>query len=423
MPRLTRSTPTYRRHLASGQAIVTLQGRDHYLGRYGSAESKRTYDRIVGEWLAAGRPTSATASPDAVTTLEVLASFKRFAQSHYVKNGKPTGAADTFTATYCVMHSLYGRQPAAEIGPLALKAIIARLIEEGRSRRFISERLQQIKRIFKWAASEELIPFEVYQRLTTVEAPRRGKTKAKELPPVLPVADATVELTLPHLPPVVADMVRLQRYTGARPGEICQLRPADVDRSGEIWKFTPMEHKTEHHGKARVILLGPKAQAVLLRYLARDAEAFCFDPRDSEKKRRAAMHEARKTPMSCGDRPGTNRKRKPKRTAGNRYTNDSYRRAIHRACEAAFCMPRELRVIPTRLPAEESKRRRAEAADWRAKHLWAPNQLRHAAATEVRRLFGIEAAQNLLGHSKLNTTEIYAERDFEKASVIVTKLG
>lgn len=423
MPRLTKSAPSYRKHLVSGQAIVTLQGRDHYLGRYGSAESKRAYDRIVGEWLAAGRPVAAPASPDAITTVEVLNAFKKFAKTHYVKNGKPTGAADTFGATYRIMHALYGKQPAADFGPLGLKAIINKLIEEGRTRRFIGERMQQIKRIYKWAASEELIPFEVYQRLTTVEAPRRGKTKAKELPPVLPVEDATVEATLPFLPPVVADMVRLQRLTGARPGEICQLRPADVDRSGEVWKFTPMEHKTEHHGKARVILLGPKAQAVLLRYLARDAEAFCFDPRDSEKKRRTAMHEARKTPLGYGNRPGTNRKRRPQRTAGDRYTNNSYRRAIHRACETAFGMPRDLQVIPIGLPIEEAKRRKEAAASWRAQHLWAPNQLRHAAATEVRKVFGIEAAQSMLGHSSLNTTEIYAERDFEKASAIVAKLG
>lgn len=30
---------------------------------------------------------------------------------------------------------------------------------------------------------------------------------------------------------------------------------------------------------------------------------------------------------------------------------------------------------------------------------WSPNQLRHTAAIEIRREFGIEAAQNTLGHS------------------------
>ena len=45
MPRLTNSLPKYRKHRASGQAIVTLFGKDHYLGRYGTKASEREYDR------------------------------------------------------------------------------------------------------------------------------------------------------------------------------------------------------------------------------------------------------------------------------------------------------------------------------------------------------------------------------------------
>jgi hypothetical protein len=48
-------TPSYRLHKPSGQAVVTLKGRDFYLGRHGSPESRAEYDRLVGEWLANGR--------------------------------------------------------------------------------------------------------------------------------------------------------------------------------------------------------------------------------------------------------------------------------------------------------------------------------------------------------------------------------
>ncbi len=47
--------PSYRLHKASGQAVVTINDRDHYLGRYGSATSRPAYDRLIGEWLANGR--------------------------------------------------------------------------------------------------------------------------------------------------------------------------------------------------------------------------------------------------------------------------------------------------------------------------------------------------------------------------------
>lgn len=45
-------TPSYRKHKATGQAVVTLSGKDPYLGRYGTAASKREHDRLLGGWLA-----------------------------------------------------------------------------------------------------------------------------------------------------------------------------------------------------------------------------------------------------------------------------------------------------------------------------------------------------------------------------------
>ena len=50
-----KTLPDYRLHKASGRAVVALAGRDHYLGAYGSKESRAAYDRLVGEWLAGGR--------------------------------------------------------------------------------------------------------------------------------------------------------------------------------------------------------------------------------------------------------------------------------------------------------------------------------------------------------------------------------
>jgi hypothetical protein len=55
MPRLTRSIPSYRKHRPSGQAVVTLCGRDFYLGPHGTKASKLAYDRMISEWLQNGR--------------------------------------------------------------------------------------------------------------------------------------------------------------------------------------------------------------------------------------------------------------------------------------------------------------------------------------------------------------------------------
>lgn len=59
------SLPKYRKHRASGQAVVTLNGKDFYLGPHGTRASKAEYDRLLGEWLAAGRQLPAEAEDEA----------------------------------------------------------------------------------------------------------------------------------------------------------------------------------------------------------------------------------------------------------------------------------------------------------------------------------------------------------------------
>ena len=129
--------------------------------------------------------------------------------------------------------------------------------------------------------------------------------------------------------------MRLQRLTGCRPAEVCIVRPCDIDRSGDIWEYQPAAHKTQYRGQQRVIYVGPQAQGILRPYLLRDKTSYCFSPVESEQRRLALLHAARKTPLSCGNRPGTNRKRKPKKQPRDCYDSNTYRRAVHRAiCKA-----------------------------------------------------------------------------------------
>ncbi len=58
MARPAKLFPSYRKHRASGQAVVTIGTRDFYLGPHGTDVSKQQYDRLVMEWVAAGRTTS-----------------------------------------------------------------------------------------------------------------------------------------------------------------------------------------------------------------------------------------------------------------------------------------------------------------------------------------------------------------------------
>jgi integrase len=392
MPRLSNSLPKYRKHRGSGQAIVTLSGVDHYLGPHGTKTSRLEYDRLIAEWLVNGRQPLGVSAGD-LTVEELIVHYWQFAQGHYVKNGKPSSELACIKIALRPVRELYGSACAAEFGPLALKAIRLKLIESGLSRGTVNQNLGRIKRMFKWGVSEQLVPAETFQALATVTGLRRGRSEAREKAPIMPVVDAIVDATLEYLPDILADMVRLQRFCGCRPEEVCALRPCDLDCSRDVWTYQPESHKTEHHGRERMIFVGPKAQEVLLRYLARDALSHCFRPCDSEAKRRAEQERNRKTSLSCGNVRGSNVKRKPKRKPGTQYTTDSYRRAIHRACDKAGI------------------------------DRWSPNRLRHSTATDVRKEFGLEGAQIILGHASADVSQVYAERDIAKGLEIARRIG
>ena len=59
MPRLVNKLPKYSLHKPSGQAKVRFNGKDTYLGRYGSPESKEAYAEFVGSMQARGFPQAA----------------------------------------------------------------------------------------------------------------------------------------------------------------------------------------------------------------------------------------------------------------------------------------------------------------------------------------------------------------------------
>ena len=420
----TPRVPSYRRHKPTGQAVVTINGRDIYLGKWNSAASKDEYDRLIAEFLANGRRLQSDAD---ATVVEVLNAYRKFAENYYRKDGRVTSEYGCILESLKIVRELYGRKIANDFGPLALKAVRQRMVDKGWSRGHINKAIGRIRRCFKWAVENELVRRDMYHGLMAVSGLRKGRSEAHEPDPVLPVDDVTVQATLPHLTQVVADMVRFQRITGCRPQDVCNLRPCDVDMSGEVWLYRPATHKTEHHGRERIIPIGPKGQDILRPYLLREKETHCFSPVDSEKNRREELHASRSTRLSCGNRPGTNRKRKPKRTAGEQYTAHSYRRAIHRACDIAF---------PAREPLcrrdDESQvqwldrltdKQRAELDQWQSDHRWSPNRLRHSAATEIRKRFGLEGAQVILGHASADVTQVYAERDLQKAVEIMREVG
>ncbi|WP_240911487.1 tyrosine-type recombinase/integrase [Paludisphaera soli] len=355
----------------------------------------------MAEWLSNGRRLATPAAEADLSVNELFLAYLRHADGYYVKNGKPTVEPGNIRLAGRPLRQLYGQTPAREFGPVALKAVRGAMAEADICRSEINRRIGRIVRVFKWAVSEEMVPPSVHQALQTVPGLRRGRADVRESEPVRPVPDAFVDAIEPYVSRQVWALVELQRLTGMRPGEACVMRTADIDTSGKVWVYTPERHKTEHHGRERRIYLGPAAQAILRPWLRTELTAYLFSPAEATAERQAAMRERRRTRVQPSQR---NRgKARPEKEPGEVYTTESYRRAIAYGVKRAN--------------ADRAKRGESEVPSWH------PHQLRHSAATRLRKEFGLDVARAVLGHSFPVVTELYAKLDGTKAAEAMGRIG
>ena len=389
MKTATPKTPKLRHHKASGQGLVVLNGRAIYLGRYDLPETRQQYHRLVAEWEATGRRPPGPAQNE-LTVMELCAAFWRHAEEYYRRpDGRSSSSLDGYRMAMGHARRLYGRTRAVDFGPVALKTVRTAMVADDWSRRTCNKATNLLRRIFRWGVAEQMIPPTVATALAAVEPLHRGRTTARETARVRPVPEDDIDAVEEHVSRQVWGLIRLQRYTAARPGELVKLRATDIDMSGDVWTVRLADHKEIHRDLARTLYLGPRAQAVIDEFLtpARPADAPLFSPRE-------AYRELAQRGAHCARRPGqAATPRKTGRSVGSTYSVASYRRAIERGCLAAS------------VPA------------------WTPHRLRHNAATEIRRQFGLEAAQVILGHRDAQVTQLYAERDEAKAIKIAALVG
>lgn len=374
--------PEMRLHKASGQCYVNLNGRRKYLGRSDSPDVQANYDRAIQEWLACGRNLPAPA--EGLLIVELLERYWTYAKGFYDQEGTHIGV---IRGVIRDIRRLYGSDQCEAFGPLALRALREHWITEGAARTTANKKTSITKAIFRWGVSHELVKPQTLTALAAVEGLKAGRTQAREPKQVLPVPLENVEAVKPHVSRQVWALIQLQLLTGARTSEICYLRPVDLDTSGEVWTVRLDRHKSAHRGKRRTLYFGPRAQAVIRPFLQdRAVSAYLFSPKDAVRERAAQATTHRRKNQKANPRKTT-------RTLSESYDRYSYARAIRRACKKAG--------VPH----------------------WHPHQLRHNHGTEVRKQSGLEAASIALGHSRVDTSELYAEKNEAVALEIAKELG
>lgn len=312
--------------------------------------------------------------------------------------------------------SRYGGMRAADLSPLHVGEVRKALAAEGQSRNYINAIVACFKACWRWCLGNGVVAGMNAVAILQVRAWEEGDG-GRELPPRLPVADEVVAKTLPHLPTLVAALVRLLRVSGARPGEITAMRRRDVSTSAAefveplpgwrataqvaggsaVWLFVPPKHKTRRKRKARVVALGPAAQAVLGPLLdGLGPDDHVFSPARSEAIRSAERRAERECPVydSQEEYRRSRRPGHPRRPPGARYTPASLAKVIARACKAAGVEP------------------------------WSAYQLRHRVGVLVSDEFDEAAAATLLGHEENSTaTRTYTRTRLARLVEVAARVG
>jgi integrase len=290
---------------------------------------------------------------------------------------------------------MFGEFEAAKFNAVSYAALRIKLVESGLCISTIRARLGVIKRMIAWGIAREMIPDKVLnliQAFEKAEPLRVGRDAVQPSKKIKPAPEEHIQAILPHVSPTIRAMIEVQALTGMRPGEVWRMTTGQIDRTVDPWIYEPTRHKSENRGKDRTIPLGPHAQEVLTPWLKADPDRPLFSPVEATEAQYARRRRERVTPMTPSQR-ARRRKRNPERKPREMYDKNSYKQAIERGCMRAG--------VP----------------------VFRPNQIRHTYATKVRREFGLEAAQVLLGHSKADVTQVYAERDQALAVAVARKIG
>ena len=374
---------------------IRFRGKETWrkLGLWNSPEVLTEYEKVRREWYSGQFIESQCEG--GVTLAYLFDEFLYVAMARYMKP-----EIYVFRLVIGVTIELFPEKKVADFSAMNFRTVRKALIERGVreakpwARQYVNTMMKALRQIFTWGVSYDYVPPDVVAKIKSVPALREAEhEELEERELVMEVADEAVIRTLPYMPPVVADMVKIQRGACMRPSEVCRLRVGDLDRTGDVWRTQTKKHKTARYGISRFAAFGPAETEILRRRCAgKGDDEYVFSPRDAMLERWEAKRAARKSPLTPSqEQRGEEADAGKLLRFGECYISTSYYRAVKYAQQKA---KKAGEIIPE----------------------WFPYQLRHAAVTETSLAHGRETASLQAGHLSMKTTEVY-EHKAEKIAV------
>ena len=248
MPKLKNKPPKYAK--LKNYAVVYISGKIHYLGQYGSTESRSAYARLVAEYQPNAQFLLPKPDEGGVTVGELAAAFLDHAEAtlkkpNYVHHRIAIGD---------FLLKLYGDVFVNDFKPSSLKLLREEMIKSQRlCRKQINDYISRVVRVFSWGLEEELVKYETVAVLKAVKPLQEGYPGTHDHEDREEVTDEVIKRTLPFMPPTLRAMVQIQRLTGCRPSEIFNMKAGQIDKNStpDLWLYRLPQHKTKKRPSVR----------------------------------------------------------------------------------------------------------------------------------------------------------------------------
>ena len=345
--------PKLRHQKSRNCCVVRLDGKDHYGPKWNAGDAESWYQQLISDYL---HRQQALARLTIVSVRDMTLQFLEYSKARH----KPETSSN-YARACRYLCDVAGDLDACQLTLAHIESLRDIRIAAGNRRKYINDMVGRVKQLIKWSQRYMYMTSETVASILALEPISANHPFVTPSEPVRPVSIDLINQVLPHLNDNVGAMIRLQLYSGARPGEIIRLKPERMDTSDDVWIYRPDSHKTDSYGHIRQIAFGPKSIPILETRMDRPAGGYAFNS-------------DRHDPASC-------------------YSKDTYGRAIRRGCERAGVSR------------------------------FTPHQLRHTAATFIQQQYGITGAQLMLGHSSPKTTAIYAQQNLTLQKTIAQALS
>jgi len=309
-------------------------------------------------------------NPGPRTVTELCDRYQAWADAYYQRPAPtpqqpnrrvPTGEAKNMRQAIKPLRATSAGKSPADVRAEDLIACQDWMIARGLSVRVINAQINRIRRVFRWAAKpgRRWIPSELLADLKLIEPIQPGRTAAPNHPKVQPVAWEQVSATMAHADLEQATMIELLWWTGMRPSELINMR---------------IEHLTDESDASGPLIV--------------------YRPPHHKTAHKGIKHVIHIGPEGCAVlRPWLRR--------CDRSDGPIWR---YQTANGLYLAIRKINKDP------------ANKIDY-----WHPYQLRHAWATRMRKLCGLDVTQAAMDHQQASTTEIYAEPDRAAARDAIRK--